>query len=86
MTIRIAKFISDCGIASRRDAEKMIADGRVSINGVVIDSPVHFVTPDDTVSVDGNNIQERGETALYMFHKPVNCLTTLRDECGIMTG
>lgn len=85
MTIRIAKFISDCGIASRRDAEKMIADGRVSINGVVIDTPIHFVTPDDTVSVDGNNIQERGETALYMFHKPVNCLTTLRDECGRKT-
>ena len=85
MTTRIAKFISECGIASRRDAEKMIADGRVSVNGEVIDTPVFFVSTDDVVCVDGATIQERTETSLYMFHKPVNCLTTLRDECGRKT-
>ena len=85
MTTRIAKFISECGIASRRDAEKMIADGRVSVNGEVIDTPVFFVSTDDVVCVDGTTIQERTETSLYMFHKPVNCLTTLRDECGRKT-
>lgn len=85
MTTRIAKFIADCGIASRRDAEKLIAAGRVSVNGAVIDTPVHFVLPDDTILVDGKQISGREETSLYAFHKPNNCLTTLRDECGRKT-
>ena len=85
MTVRIAKYIADCGIASRRDAEKMIADGRVCVNGMVIDTPVFFVLPSDTVSVDGCVIKERQETALYMFHKPIDCLTTLRDDGGRKT-
>lgn len=85
MTIRIAKYIADCGIASRRDAEKMIADNRVSVNGAIIDTPVFFVTSSDVVCVDGKQIIGRQGTELYMFHKPIDCLTTLRDECGRKT-
>lgn len=85
MTTRIAKFLADCGIASRRDAEKMITDGRVTINDTLITSPVNFVSPTDKVCVDGQVVQERTETLLYAFHKPVNSLTTLRDECGRKT-
>lgn len=85
MTTRIAKYLSECGIASRRDAEKMIADGRVSVNGVVIDTPVYFVAQGDRVCVDGNVVHAREQTVVYMFHKPINCLTTQRDDSGRKT-
>ena len=85
MTTRIAKYLSECGVASRRDAEKMIADGRVSVNGVVIDTPVYFVTQGDRVCVDGNVVRAREQTVVYMFHKPINCLTTQRDDSGRKT-
>lgn len=85
MTTRIAKYLSECGIASRRDAEKMIADGRVSVNDVVIDTPVYFIAQGDVVCVDGNIVQAREQTVVYMFHKPTDCLTTQRDDSGRKT-
>lgn len=54
---RIAKVIARAGIASRRDAEKIILDGRVSVNGKVITSPALNVTPRDTITVDGNPLE-----------------------------
>lgn len=79
MTVRIAKFISDSGIASRRTAEDMIAHGRVRINGTQITSPVNFVNDGDTVEIDGKKISGRATTELYAFHKPINTMTTVRD-------
>ena len=51
MGVRIAKYIADCGVASRRDAEKIIESGVVTVNGVVINTPVFFVDDDDVVNV-----------------------------------
>lgn len=85
MSVRVAKFIADSGVASRRGAEELIASGRVSINGVVIDSPVNFVDENDTVEIDGKKISARIDTELYMFHKPINTMTTLRDTNGRKT-
>lgn len=85
MTTRIAKFIADSGIASRRAAEDMIAQGRVSINGTKITSPVNFVTDGDTVEIDGHKISRHQSTELYVFHKPVNTMTTVRDPNGRKT-
>lgn len=85
MTVRIAKFIADSGIASRRMAEVMITSGRVSVNGTVITTPVFFIQDGDTVTVDGKNISERTNTELYAFHKPVNTMTTTRDPDGRKT-
>ena len=85
MAVRIAKFIADSGIASRRVAEGLIANGHVSINGTVINSPINFVDETDTVEIDGKKISTRTETELYMFHKPINTMTTTRDPNGRKT-
>lgn len=85
MTIRIAKFIADCGAASRRVAEEMISTGRVSVNGEKIFTPVTFVNPTDRVTIDGHVIRPRDDCKLYAFHKPVNTMTTAHDPAGRRT-
>lgn len=85
MTVRIAKFIADAGMASRRAAEDLIASRRVTVNGTVIDSPVFFVSDGDTVAIDGTPISARTETKLYAFHKPLNTMTTTHDPRGRKT-
>lgn len=85
MSVRIAKFISDSGFASRRGAEELIASGRVTVNGCVIDTPVFFVDATDVVCIDGNVVQSRQESELFIFHKPINTMTTLRDPNGRRT-
>lgn len=85
MTTRVAKYISDSGITSRRDAEKLINDGRVSVNGNIIDTPVYFVNDTDIVLIDGKQITGKPATELYMFHKPINTMTTVRDPNGRRT-
>ncbi len=83
--IRIAKFIANSGVASRRGAEELIAGGAVAINGVVIDSPVHFVSDSDVVTVNGVRVCPQDDTVVYMFHKPLNVMTTARDPNGRKT-
>lgn len=85
MKVRIAKFISECGIASRREAEKLIESGVVSVNGDVINTPVVFVDEDDKVCVNGKEIKKQDEIQLYMFNKPINTMTTARDPMGRKT-
>ena len=85
MSTRIAKFISESGFSSRRVAEQLIEAGRVSVNGVVIDTPVFFVTDDDTVAIDGAPISKCEQIQVYAFHKPINTMTTVRDPNGRKT-
>ena len=77
---RIAKVLSRAGIASRREAERMIEAGRVSVNGKVIDSPALNVTPDDNIVVDGKMVGEPDPPRLWLYHKPAGLVTTERDE------
>jgi 23S rRNA pseudouridine2605 synthase len=79
---RIAKTIARAGLASRREAEAWIADGRVAVNGKVIDSPALDVTPRDLVEVDGRPLPERERTRLWLYHKPRGLVTTERDPEG----
>ena len=67
---RIAKVVSRAGLASRRDAEEWIVQGRVTVNGRVINSPALDVTANDVVAVDGKPLPPRERTRLFMFHKP----------------
>ncbi len=77
---RIAKVLSRAGIASRREAERMIADGRISVNGKVIDSPALNVTPTDKITADGKPVGEPEPARIWLYHKPAGLVTTERDE------
>ena len=79
---RIAKVLSRAGIASRREAERMIEAGRVRVNGAQIDSPALNVTPSDAITVDGKPVGEPEPPRVWLFHKPTGLVTTNRDEKG----
>ncbi len=79
---RIAKWLARAGVASRRDAEKMIAEGRVKLGGKVVDTPATFITPGDHVTVDGKPIAAPERTRLFRYHKPAGLVTTHRDPEG----
>lgn len=82
---RVAKVIARAGVSSRREAEAMIAEGRVALNGVVLDTPAVTVKPGDVVTVDGQPLPERERTRLWMFHKPRGLVTTTHDPEGRRT-
>ena len=79
---RIAKVVSRAGLASRRDAEQWIVQGRVTVNGRIINSPALDVTANDVVTVDGNPLPPRERTRLFLFHKPRGLMTTHADPEG----
>ncbi|MGY3406739.1 23S rRNA pseudouridine2605 synthase [Bradyrhizobium sp. GM5.1] len=79
---RIAKVLSRAGLASRRDAEEMVTQGRVSVNGRVINSPALDITSNDVVTVDGKPLPERERTRLFLYHKPRGLMTTHDDPEG----
>ena len=79
---RIAKFLARAGVCSRRDAERLIADGRVKLNGKVLDTPAVKVTAADKVVVDGRPIGAVEPTRLWRYHKPSGLVTTHRDPAG----
>jgi 23S rRNA pseudouridine2605 synthase len=82
---RIAKRLSRAGVASRREAERMIAAGRVSVNGKTIDSPALNVGPSDEIAVDGKAVAAPDRPRLWLYHKPSGLVTTARDEKGRQT-
>ncbi len=79
---RIAKVVSRAGLASRRDAEEWIVQGRVTVNGRIINSPALDVTANDVISVDGKPLPPRERTRLFLFHKPRGLMTTHADPEG----
>lgn len=82
---RIAKRLARAGVASRRDAEDMIAAGRVRLNGRVLESPAVNVAAGDVIEVDGKEIPALERTRLFLFHKPAGVVTTNRDPEGRKT-
>ena len=79
---RIAKRLARAGVASRRGAEAMIAEGRVSVNGRVIDSPALNVTAADAVALDGRPVAPPEAARLWRYYKPLGLVTTEADEKG----
>lgn len=79
---RIAKVLARAGVCSRREAEKLIADGQVSVNGKVLESPALNVTAKDKITVRGNPLPVKEPTRLWRLHKPRGQVTTAKDPEG----
>ena len=79
---RIAKWLARAGVASRRDAERLIAEGRVALNGAKISHPATFVTTGDIVQVNGAVIDAPDRPRLWRFHKRDGLMTTHKDPEG----
>ncbi len=79
---RIAKLLARAGIASRREIERMIAEGRIALNGKVLETPATILTDLKGVTVDGKPVAAPEPTQLYAFHKPTGLITAERDPAG----
>jgi 23S rRNA pseudouridine2605 synthase len=79
---RIAKYLARAGVASRRDAERLLAEGKVRLNNVPVTHPATFVTQGDLVTVEGKLVEEPDRTRLWRYHKPEGLVTTHRDPEG----
>ncbi len=85
-TVRLNKFLSQAGVASRRKADEMLQAGRVSVNGQVVTSLGTKIDPaSDKVFVDGRQVVVLSEPVYIVLNKPKDCITTARDERGRMT-
>jgi 23S rRNA pseudouridine2605 synthase len=80
--MRIAKAIARAGICSRRDAERMIEEGRVSVDGRVLRSPALNVTGRETILIDGKPLPAAEGVRLWRYHKPKGRVTTHKDPEG----
>ncbi len=82
---RIAKYLARAGVASRREAERLIEQGIVTVDGEILSTPAFKVTPDMEVKVDGRRVGARQPTRLWRYHKPDGLVTTHRDPQGRRT-
>jgi pseudouridine synthase len=78
--IRLNKFLSLAGVASRREADRLIAEGRVRVNDRIVDELGHKIDDSrDTVYVDGKKVRARGKPVYLLLNKPAGYLVTLKD-------
>ena len=79
---RIAKWLSRAGVASRRDAERMLAEGAIRLNGRTVTHPATFIAPGDVVMVNGTVVDQPDRTRVWRYHKPEGLVTTHKDPEG----
>ncbi len=81
---RLNKYLADCGVGSRRECDKLIADGCVKINGKIASLGAN-VEENDSVSVNGRRVALKTKNYYIMLHKPKGCVTTVKDDLGRKT-
>lgn len=79
---RIAKLLARAGVASRREVERMIADGRIAIDGLILETPATILKDLRGVTVDGRPVSAPEPTRLFAFHKPTGLITAESDPKG----
>lgn len=80
---RVAKIIAAAGVCSRRDAERLIEQKRVRVNGNTLTTPATLVMPGDVIEVDGQKVKTKSQAArLFRYHKPAGLMTTHKDPEG----
>ena len=84
--MRLNKYLADCGVASRRGCDAIIAQGRIKINGKTVTQLGIDVNPDnDTVSLDGKRLKPKRRDVYVMLHKPKGVVCTAKDDKGRKT-
>lgn len=78
--MRLNKFLSQNGICSRRDAEKLIESGRVTINGQTVIPPAPILQGNEIITVDGKKVSQQLAEKVWVFYKPQGLVTTHKDE------
>jgi len=79
---RIAKVLARAGVASRRGVERMIEEGRIAVDGKVLDTPATLVTTTSGITVDGQPVDEAEPTRVWLYHKPVGLIVSHGDPQG----
>jgi len=79
MTERLARFIARSGVCSRRDAEVLIKQGRITVNGKIVDTPAYNVDGTEAILFDGEKLPERQRVRLWLYYKPAGLITTHKD-------
>jgi 23S rRNA pseudouridine2605 synthase len=83
--MRLAKHLAHAGVASRRAAEVLVGEGRVTVDGAVVTDPARDVTGDEAIAVDGEAVRAAGARVVYAVHKPAGVVSTARDTHGRRT-
>src|ERR687894_684028 len=81
-TERLAKHLAHAGVASRRAAEALIAEGRVTVDGETVTDPARGVSGAEAIAVDGRPLQAMPERVVYALHKPAGVVSTAHDPQG----
>lgn len=80
MAERIAKFLARSGVCSRRDAEALILQGRITVNGETVSTPAFLVDGAEVILFDGEKVEKKDKTRLWLYHKPTGLVTSHKDE------